>query len=102
MPLTTGKANLMSAALHKSEKKPSASARQNTTKALGLNVYPTIISSSNKRCCHLKVKVIQGTIKQVQPEAQRHFSSRLFPKHFLALTYLHTHGCSWGEMHLLG
>lgn len=31
---------------------------------LGLNVYPTIISSSNKRCCHLKMKVIQGTIKQ--------------------------------------
>lgn len=47
-------------------KEPSAAMffGQNTSRTLGLNVYPTIISSSNKRCCHLKVKVIQGTVKQ--------------------------------------
>lgn len=65
---------------------------QNTSKTLGLNVYPTIISSSNKRCCHLKVKVIQGTVKQeLQPEAQRHLSAGQFPERLLALPYTGTH-----------
>ena len=38
--------------------------RQTHPWALGLNVDPTIISSSNKRRCHFKAKVIQGMIKQ--------------------------------------
>lgn len=64
-PLTIGETNLRLPPA-KMPREPSAGmfSMQNTSRALGLNVYPTIISSSNKRGCRLKVKVIQGTRKQ--------------------------------------
>lgn len=89
------------------QREPSAGVfpRQNTSRALGLNVYPTIISSSNKRRYHLKVKVTQGTIKQSKfsQKIQDTWLSRQLPQDLLALAYPHIytalpsgrHGPSW-------
>lgn len=57
--------DLMSLPAH-IQRKPSAGMflKQNTQRAVDLNVHVTTISSSNKRYCHLKVKVSQDTIKQ--------------------------------------
>lgn len=65
-PLNTGKANLKSLPCTNAKRTKYWYVFLDKThpQALGLKVDPTTISSSNKRCCHWKVKVIQGMIKQ--------------------------------------